>query len=90
MSTVACVCVLLCFIDPRVRKIRNEVSSCPAIFCRTLCLHYVAGSPGSPLPHLVDRYRDIVGSSVCVCSCSNFVADHNDSKSRDDTDINVH
>jgi len=29
--------VLLCFIDPRVGKIRNEASSCPGIFTRTLC-----------------------------------------------------
>ena len=29
-------CVLLCFIDPRVRKIKNEASSCPWIFSRTL------------------------------------------------------
>jgi len=27
--------VLLCFINPRVRKIRNEASSCPEIFSRT-------------------------------------------------------
>jgi len=26
----------LCFINPRVRKIRNEASSCPGIFSRTL------------------------------------------------------
>jgi len=29
-------CVLLCFIDPRVTKIRNEASSCPGVFYRTL------------------------------------------------------
>ena len=29
-------CMLLCFIDPRVRKIRNEASSCLGIFSRTL------------------------------------------------------
>ena len=34
--------VLLCFIDPRVRKIRNEASSCPGIFSRTLRFYYVA------------------------------------------------
>jgi len=43
--------VLLCFIDPRVRKIRNEASSCPGIFSRTLRCYYVASSPGSPLSH---------------------------------------
>jgi hypothetical protein len=42
-------CVLLCFIDPRVRKIRNEASSCPGIFSRTLRFYYVASSPGSVL-----------------------------------------
>ena len=41
------VCVLLCFIDQRVRKIRNEASSCPDIFSRTLRFYYVASSPGS-------------------------------------------
>ena len=46
-------CVLLCFIDPRVRKIRNEASSCPGISSRTLRFHYVASSPGSHLPHLL-------------------------------------
>jgi len=38
--------VLLCFINPRVRKIRNEGSSCPGIFSRTLRFYYVASSPG--------------------------------------------
>jgi len=28
--------VLLCFIDPRVRKFENEASSCPGIFVSTL------------------------------------------------------
>jgi len=28
--------VLLCFIDPRVKKIRNDAFSCPMIFSRTL------------------------------------------------------
>ena len=36
--------VLLCFIDPRVRKIRNEASSCPGIFSRTVRFYYVASS----------------------------------------------
>jgi len=45
--------VLLCFIDPRVRKIRNEGSSCLGIFSRTLRFYFVANSPGSPLPHLL-------------------------------------
>jgi len=37
--------VLLCFIDPRARKIRNKASSCPGIFSKTLFLYYVANSP---------------------------------------------
>jgi len=36
--------VLLCFINPRVRKIRNEASSCPGILSRTLRFYYVASS----------------------------------------------
>jgi len=55
--------VLLCFIDPRVKKIRNEASSCPGIFSRTLLFYYVASSPSSPLPHLLDGHRKLVGSS---------------------------
>jgi len=51
------VSVLLCFIDPRVRKIRKEPSSCIGFFSRTLRRYYVAGSPGSPLNHLLDRHR---------------------------------
>jgi len=38
-------CVLLCCIDPRVRKIRNGTSSCPGIFSRTLRFYNVASSP---------------------------------------------
>ena len=58
--------VLLCFINPRVRpgKIRNEASSCFGIFSRTLRFYYVASSPGSPLPHLLDGHRKLVGRSV--------------------------
>ena len=57
-------CVLLCFIDPRVRKITNKASSCPGIFSRTLRFYYVASSPGSPLPHLLDGHRKLVGCSA--------------------------
>jgi len=32
------VCVLLCFINSRVRKIRNDAFSCPVILSRTRCL----------------------------------------------------
>ena len=48
--------MLLCFINPRVRKIRNEASSCPGIFSRTLRFYYVASSPG-----LVLRNKTISG-----------------------------
>ena len=58
-----CVCCFV-FIDPRVRKIGNEVSSCPGIFSKTLRFYYVASSPGSPLPHLLDRHRKLVGRSA--------------------------
>ena len=71
------VCVLLCFIDPRVRKIRNVASSCPGIFSRTLRFYYVASSPGSPLPHLLDRHRKLVGCSVIPArSCPGPVRYH--------------
>ena len=61
--------VLHCFIDPKVRKIRNEASSCPGIFSRTL--YYVASSSGSPLPHLLDGHRKLVGcSAIPARSCS--------------------
>jgi len=56
--------VLLCFIDPRVRKIRNEASSCPGIISRTLRFHYVASSSGSLLPHLLDGHRKLVQRTI--------------------------
>jgi len=59
-----CVAVLLCFIDPRVRRIRSEASSCPGIFSGTLRFYYVASSPGSPLPHLLDGHRKLVRRSA--------------------------
>ena len=63
-------CDLIRFIDPRVGKIRNEASSCPGIFSRTLRFYYVASSPGSPPPHLLDGHRKLVGSStIPVKSC---------------------
>jgi len=69
--------VLLCFIDPRVRKIRNEAFSCPGIFSRTLCFYYVASSPGSPLPHLLDGHRKLVGcSAIPARSCPGPVRYH--------------
>jgi len=69
--------VLLCFINPRVRKIRNEASSCPGIFSRTLRFYYVASSPGSPLPHLLDGHRKLVGcSAIPARSCPGPVRYH--------------
>ena len=47
-----------------MRKIRNEASSCPGIFSRTLRFYSVASSPGSPLPHLLDGHRKLVGCSA--------------------------
>ena len=44
MMWLKSVCVLLCFIDLKVRKIRNEASSCPGIFSislRLLCRVFV-------------------------------------------------
>ena len=83
VSVCVCSCVekrksvLLCFIDPRVRKIRNEASSCPGIFSRTLRFHYVASSPGSPLPHLLDGHRKLVGcSAIPARSCPGPVRYH--------------
>jgi len=62
--------VLLCFINPRVRKIRNEASSCIGIFSRTLRFHYVASSPNSTLHHLLDGHRKLVGcSAIPARSC---------------------
>ena len=63
LSWVVQTVVLLCFIDPRVRKIRNEPSSCPGILSRTLRFYYVASSPVSPLPHLLDGCRSIPARS---------------------------
>ena len=40
--------MLLCFIDPRVRKIKNEAFRCPGIFSRTLRFYSFASSPCSP------------------------------------------
>jgi len=69
--------VLLCFIDPRARKIRNETSSCPGIFSRTLRFYYIAISPGSPLPHLLDGHRKLVGcSAIPARSCPEPVRYH--------------
>ena len=58
--------VLLCFIDLRVGKISNEASSCPGISSRTLRFYYVAGSPGSPLPYLLDGHRKLAGYTAMI------------------------
>jgi len=69
--------VLLCFINPRVRKIKNEASSCPGIFSRTLRFYYVASSSSSPLPHLLDGHRKLGGSSAIPArSCPGPVRFH--------------
>ena len=53
-----------------MRKIRNVASSYPGIFSRTLRFYYVASSPGSPLPHLLDGHRKLVGcSAIPAKSC---------------------
>jgi len=61
-------CVLLCFIDQRVRKIRNEASSCLGVFSRTLSFCYVASFPGVPVCMYV-CVRVCVCDYVCVCVC---------------------
>jgi len=51
-----------------VKNIRNEASSCPGIFSRTLRFYYVASSPGFPLSlappvlslHLLGGHRGLV------------------------------
>jgi len=63
--------VLLCFIHQRVRKIRNKASSCAGIFSKTFRFHYVARSPSSPLPHLLNGHRELVGySAIPTSSCA--------------------
>jgi len=53
-----------------MRKIRNEASGWPGIFCRTLRFYYVAISPCSPLPHLLHRHRKPVRcSAILARSC---------------------
>ena len=54
--------VLLCFIDPRVRKIRNEASSWPGIFSRTLRFYYVLFRAGPAIKCFccVDAIQDIL------------------------------
>jgi len=50
--------VLFCFIDPRVRKIRNEASSCPGIFSGTLRYGRAArGGAKANAPEPAARHR---------------------------------
>jgi len=57
-----------------MRKITNEVSSCPGIFSSTLRFRYVAISPIFPLPHLLDRNRNLVRcSAIPARSCPECV-----------------
>lgn len=57
------VTVLICLIDMTVRKVKNEVASCPEIF-------NVADFPGSSLLHLHVRHVfTLVYLSLCVRLC---------------------
>ena len=62
--------VLLCFVDPRVSKIRNEALTWPGIFVRTarLRLYYVASSPGHFWASL-DEMRRCHGISFHLRRC---------------------
>jgi len=63
--------------NPRVRKIRNEASSGLGFFSKTLRFYYLANSPGSPLPHLLDGHRKLVGcSAIPERSCPGPVRYH--------------
>jgi len=54
----------------RLPRARNEASSCLGIFSRTVRVYYVASSPGSPLPHILDGHRKLVGcSAIPARSC---------------------
>ena len=51
-------------------RARNEACSYPGIFSITLRFYYVASSPGSPFPHLLDGHRKLVGScAIPARSC---------------------
>ena len=54
----------------RLPRARNEASSCPGIFSRTLRFYHVASSPSSPIPNLLDGHRKLVGcSAITARSC---------------------
>ena len=67
----------ICFIDPRVRKIKNEASNCPGIFSRTPRFYDVDScSPGSPLPrHFSEIFHSRISSSCSwpIRSCRKCV-----------------
>jgi len=72
--------VLLCsnntFVDPRVRKIRNEASSCRCL----LLLEYITRSPGSPFPYFriskMRRSSEFIGSGYCLNLQNTEVSGH--------------
>ena len=66
VSFLSFLSVLLCFVIPRVRKIKSEASSCLGIFFRTLRFYYVTNSLSLPLPHLLDGHGKLVGCSVAL------------------------
>jgi len=54
----------------RLPRTRNEACNYHGIFCRILRFYYVASSPSSPLPHLLDGHRKVVGcSAIPARSC---------------------
>jgi len=58
-------------------SLTSFVSSFPGIFSRSLRFFYVASSPCSSLPHLLDRHRKLVGSSAIPArSCPGPVRYH--------------
>ena len=59
--------MLLFFFHPRVRKIKNEVSSCPGIFSRTL-RYGCAASGGALAQELAARHRGWTRVSTDVSS----------------------
>jgi len=72
-SDIGAVSVLICFIDPRVRKNKNEASSCPGIFSRTLRFgHAASGGALAPEPLRTTG----VGPEVIVVQFCHFFRTH--------------
>ena len=63
-----CVCCFVLLARGWKRLERGLQPSCPGIFSRTLRLYHVDGSPVSPLPHLLDGHRGLVGSKAIPAS----------------------